>query len=118
MNVTKVVSTAILPSIIVAVRFLIPGAWGNGNTWAFAIIGFIATFAGCITAAVVLRRRIGCTPHAILAVVGVTIAAALLAIFTTMPSWPFAGIGFIVAWVLVAAGFTIVFVLAGSYRYA
>jgi preprotein translocase subunit Sec61beta len=98
--------------------FLIPGAWGNGNTWFFAIVGFVATSIGCFGAAVLLRRRIALTPHAIVAVAGICVAVVLLAVFSTMWSWPFAGVGFIVSWVVMAAGFTVAFMFGASYRYA
>jgi hypothetical protein len=117
-TVSKILTIAVVPSAIVAARFLIPGAWNNGNTWAFAIIGFVATFVGCIAAAIALRRRVSRTPYAAVVAVCVVVAAALLVIFTTMPSWPFAGVGFIVAWVALAASLTIAFTFGASYRYA
>lgn len=120
MTATKVAIAAVLPALIVAGRFVIPALSGSKDnlTWFFAVTGFLATLVGCLAASVPMRRRITAVPHLWITAVGIAVAAALLAIFPTMPNWPFTGVGFIVAWVLMAAGFTAAFLFAVSYRYA
>jgi hypothetical protein len=117
-NVVKGAIASVLPAAIVAARFLIPGEWDVGFTWFFAITGLIATFIGCLVAAIVVRRRLTRLPVLAVSIIAVVVAAILLAIFPTMPRWPFTGVGFIVSWVLMAAGFTMVFTYGASYRYA
>ena len=118
MGVLKGFIAAAVPSIIVAGRFLIPGKWDVGMTWFFAVTGLVATFVGCVIAVVVLRRRVARLPIVAILIIGAVVAGILLAIFPTMWSWPFAGIGFVVAWVLMSAGFTMALTYAAGYRYA
>lgn len=118
MGIVKGAIATVLPSCIVAARFLIPGDWDVGFTWFFAVTGLIATFVGCLAAVLLVRRRLVRIPVFLVAIIGVAVAAILLAIFPTMPRWPFTGIGFIVSWVLMAAGFTVAFTCGASYRYA
>lgn len=109
---------AVLPALIVMARFLVPGDWNSEMTWFFAQAGLAATFIGSIVPAVFLRRRIAKLPVYVALGVSVTIAVLLLAIFSTMPSWPFTGIGFIVIWVLLAAGLTLGFTYVAICKYA
>jgi len=120
MSATKVAIASVLPASIVAARFAIPGLMGSKDdlTWFFALVGLLATLIGCLCAALPLRRRIAHIPFVPLVVGAIGVAATLLAIFPTMPHWPFTGEGFIVAWVLMSAGFTAGLVYAISYRYA
>jgi hypothetical protein len=120
MIATKVSIASVLPALIVAARFAIPGLMGSKDdlTWFFAITGLFATLVGCLGAAFPLRRRIARVPSVLVAAVAIAVAAVLLAIFPTMPQWPFTGVGFIVAWVLLAAAFTAALFFAISYRYA
>ena len=120
MIATKVAIASVLPALIVAARFAIPGLLGSKDdlTWFFAITGLLATLVGCLGAAFPLRRRIAHIPSVLVTAVAIAVAAALLAIFPTMPQWPFTGEGFVVAWVLMSAGFTAALVYAISYRYA
>ena len=117
MNLAKGAIATVLPASIVAARFLIPGAWDNAYTWFFGVTGFIATLVGCLGAVLVLRRRIAHIPALVVVLIGGAVAGVLLAIFPTMPSWPFAGIGFVVAWVLMSAGFTVALIFGVGYRY-
>jgi hypothetical protein len=120
MSAMKVAIASVLPALIVAARFAIPGLMGSKDdlTWFFAVAGLLATLVGCLGAALPLRRRIAHIPFVAVVAVAIGVAAALLAIFPTMPQWPFTGEGFIVAWVLMSAGFTAVLMYAISYRYA
>ena len=118
MSIVKGAIVSLLPAAIVAARFLIPGEWDVGFTWFFAITGLISTFIGCLVAAIAVRRRLSLLPVVAVSIIAVLVAAILLAIFPTMPRWPFTGIGFIVSWVLMAAGFTMVLTYGASYRYA
>jgi hypothetical protein len=57
-------------------------------------------------------------PLHILVVVGVFVAAILLAIFPTMPSWPFTDVGLVVGWILIAHGLSAAAIFMASYWYA
>jgi len=120
MTATKVAIAAVLPSLIVAARFVVPALSNSerGLTWFFAVAGFLATFVGCLIAALLLRRRITLVSELWVVAIAIVVAAVLLAIFPTMPSWPFTGEGFIVVWVLMAAGFTAALLYVVGYRYA
>ena len=120
MTATKVATASVLPALIVAARFAIPGLMGSKDTltWFFAITGPVAMLVGCLSAALPLRRRISRMPPLVIMGVAIAVAAALLVIEPTMPQWPFTGEGFIVAWVLISAGLTAMLVYAVSYRYA
>jgi peptidoglycan/LPS O-acetylase OafA/YrhL len=117
-NLAKGTIATVLPAVIVAARFFVPGDWDNSYTWFFGVTGLVATFLGCLAAVVLLHRQLAHIPMWVLALIAVVVAGVLLAIFPTMPSWPFAGVGFIVAWVLMAAGFTAVLVYGAGHRYA
>ena len=118
MNIARTAVGAILPAVIVAARFVVLESWDSAYTLFFATTGFLATLFGCGIAAVLFHRRISRTPLLAVAGASVLVAGILLAIFPTMPSWPFTGEGFVVAWVLMSAGFTTALFFAASYRYA
>ena len=118
MDIARIGIGALVPAVIVAARFVIPGVPDDPFSGFFAVTGFLATLCGCAAAAVILRRRMRRTPLLLIAGVSLAVAATLLAIFQTMPSWPFTGVGFVVAWVLMSAGFMATLLLAVSFRYA
>jgi len=121
MTATKVAIAAVLPALIVSGRFVVPALLdpeGGGLTWFFAVAGFLATLLGCLVAALLLRRQVALVPSPWVGAIGVTVAGILLAIFPTMPNWPFTSEGFLVAWVLIAAGLTAVVLFSVGRRYA
>lgn len=118
MAIAKGVIASVLPALIVMARFLIPGDWSVGMTWFFAVTGLVATLVGCLAAVVALRRRVALLSVRVVLALSVAVAVLLLAIFTTMPSWPFTGIGFVVTWVFLAAGLTWGLTYAASYKHA
>jgi peptidoglycan/LPS O-acetylase OafA/YrhL len=117
MDFTRIAVVALVPSIIVALRFVWPGSFADGYTSFFAFIGFLATMVGCLIAVVMLRRRAARVPFWVLSAISIVVAAALLAVFPLMPSWPFTGEGFIVVWVAMAAVFTVALLVGASLRY-
>jgi hypothetical protein len=118
MAIAKGAIVSVLPALIVMARFLIPGDWSDGMTWFFAVTGLVATLFGCLAAVVVFRHRVALLSVRVALGLSVAVAVLLLAIFTTMPSWPFTGIGFVVSWVLLAAGLTLGLTYAASYKNA
>lgn len=120
MGVVKAVIASVVPALIVAGRFLLFREEGDIHGYAavFAILGFSATLAGCVIAVVVLRRRLIRIPVFVVTAIAVAVAGVLLAIYPTMPSWPFTGEGFVVAWVLIAAGVTAALMYGAGWRYA
>lgn len=118
MDLARISVGSILPAAIVAARFIVLGAWDNSYTWFFGIAGFLATLVGCGTAVVLLRHRIRRIPLLLVSGLAIAVAAALLTIFPTMWSWPFAGVGFIIAWVLMSGGFMAALLFGFSFRYA
>lgn len=117
MDFTRTAIVALVPSFIVAARFLLPGSLNDGYTSFFALVGFFATMVGCLIAVVLLRRRAARIPLWVVLAISVVVASVLLAVFPTMPSWPFAGEGSIVAWVAMAAVFTVALLAGASRRY-
>lgn len=115
---TKIALAALLPASIVAARFIVPALSGHeiDLSWVFAALGFVATFLGCLAAAVVLRRRLATFSSLRIAVVGAAVAAILLAIFPTLPGWPLRSEAIAVAWIGMAGAFTAVLLYAASYR--
>jgi hypothetical protein len=114
----RVALAALLPAAIVAARFIVPALSGHeiDLSWVFAMLGFVATFLGCLAAAVALRRRLAKLSPLRIAVVGAAVAAILLAIFPTLPGWPLSSGAIAVAWIGMAGTFTAALVYAASYR--
>ncbi len=119
MSAAKIALAALLPAALVAARFVVPALSGHeiDLSWVFAILGFVATFLGCLAAAIVLRRRLAVMPSPRIAVAGAAVAAILLAIFPTLPGWPIGSEGIAVAWIGMAGTFTAALVYAASYRH-
>lgn len=82
----------------------------SGYTLAFGLISFIGVVVGCLAAVLILRRRFHFIPTVIVAIGGAALAAVLLAIFPTMPQWPFTAMGVVLTWwVIASAGLMAVF---------
>ena len=118
MLATRIALAAFLPATIVAARFVIPGLWQNDLTLFFASTGFVTTFLPCLVSAMALRRKLVRIPTVAVALSAAGVAILLLAVFPTMPSWPFAGAGFVVAWLLMSAAFSALMLLGLGIRYA
>lgn len=118
MRALKLAVAAVLPAALVAARFAWPSTPKDDLWGFFAVVGFFATLLGCSSATLILRARAVRLPTWVIALIGVAVAAMLLAVFATMPSWPFTGVGFIVAWILIACGFTGALLYVAGYRYA
>lgn len=117
-SIAKGFTAATVPSVIVATHFLVGDLWSYGMAWFFAMTGSAATFAGCLAAVLVLRRRVAQLPYVAVLTVSAIVAGLLLVLFQAMsPSWPVASVGLMMSWVLMAAGFMMALICGASYRY-
>ena len=93
----------LVPATVTALYYVVLGGRSNDSfTVAFASLAFAATLLGTVGAFVFARRNVRCMSwSSILAATAVT-AVVLLVAIRTVPSWPFADIGLIIAWVLVS----------------
>ena len=106
-----------VPAAVTALYYVILGSRNNDSfTVVFSCLAFAATLIGTAGAFVLARRNVWSMSWAsILAATAVT-GVVLLAAIRTVPSWPFADIGLIIAWVLVSgavAGLAIVLAALG-----
>jgi hypothetical protein len=100
---TRWAITCLVPAAVAALYYVVLGGRTNDSfTFLFACLAFAATLCGTFGAVVFARRNVRrMSLSSILAATAAT-AIILLAAIRTVPSWPFADIGLIVAWALVS----------------